>query len=205
MSHPLEEEYGLTAEEILTAVNKRFRLKVALEGAVAEVRFERKLRELKDSGTVHRYEEHDLDDYPDFTVWPSEGGPELKVEVKNIRDSKEAYRERGRVVAYKVELQKTRRGEDPSSRYYDTDRFDVVAVCLGKKTGDWGQFFYAKTSDLERSPKYPNKLNVMHRVPVPAVADEREGGSPSMLPPDYGEWCEDLGELLATLREERDG
>lgn len=66
----------------------------------------------------------------------SNDGPELKVEVKNIRDAEEAYRKRGEVVAYKVELQKTRRGEDPSSRYYDVDRFDVVAVCLGKKTGD---------------------------------------------------------------------
>lgn len=122
----------------------------------------------------------------------SNDGPELKVEVKNIRDAEEAYRKRGEVVAYKVELQKTRRGEDPSSRYYDVDRFDVVAVCLGKKTGDWGQFFYTRVSDLERSPKYPNKLNVMHRVPLPGSADP-------------GDWHEDLGELLTTMREGQDG
>lgn len=64
MPHPLEDEYGLTAEEILTAVDKRFRLKVALEGAVAEVRFGRKLRELQEAGTIHCYENHDRDDYP---------------------------------------------------------------------------------------------------------------------------------------------
>lgn len=184
----MEEEYGLTAGEILTAVNKRFRLKVALEGAVAEVRFGRKLQELQEAGTIYRYEDHDRDDYPDFSIWLSESSPELKVEVKNIRDDEEAYRRRGQVVAYKVELQKTRRGEDPSSRYYDADRFDVVAVCLGKKTGDWGQFFYARASELEISPKYPNKLNVMHRVPLPGSADP-------------GDWYDDLGDLLATLRE----
>ena len=44
MPHPLEQKYGLTAEELLDAIDKRFRLKVALEGAVAEVHFERKLR-----------------------------------------------------------------------------------------------------------------------------------------------------------------
>jgi len=73
-------------------------------------------------------------------------------------------------------------------------------VCLGKKTGDWGQFFYAKTSDLERSPKYPNKLAVMHRIPLPESDD-----ATSLLGREYGHWYDDLGELLATLGEERDG
>jgi hypothetical protein len=36
LAHPLEDYYDLTAQELLDAVNKRFRLKVALEGAVAE-------------------------------------------------------------------------------------------------------------------------------------------------------------------------
>ena len=34
--HPLEAKYGLTSTELLDAVNARFRLKVAFEGAVAE-------------------------------------------------------------------------------------------------------------------------------------------------------------------------
>ena len=41
MPHHLELKYGLTAQELLDAIDKRFRLKVALEGAVAEVHFER--------------------------------------------------------------------------------------------------------------------------------------------------------------------
>ena len=32
MSHPLEVEYGLTADELLDAIEKRFRAKVTLEG-----------------------------------------------------------------------------------------------------------------------------------------------------------------------------
>lgn len=35
--HALEKTYGLSATELLDAVAKRFRLRAALEGAVAEV------------------------------------------------------------------------------------------------------------------------------------------------------------------------
>lgn len=34
-AHPLEEKYGLTSAELLDAIGSRFRLKVAVEGAVA--------------------------------------------------------------------------------------------------------------------------------------------------------------------------
>ena len=44
MPHPLEAKYGLTSGELLDAIDRRFRLTVALEGAVAEVHFERKIR-----------------------------------------------------------------------------------------------------------------------------------------------------------------
>jgi hypothetical protein len=44
MSYALELKYGLTSQEPLDAIDKRFRLKVALERAVAEVHFERELR-----------------------------------------------------------------------------------------------------------------------------------------------------------------
>jgi hypothetical protein len=195
LPHPLEDEYGLTAQELLDAVNQRFRAKVALEGVVAEAQFERKLRTFKEAGTIADYRMYDKDDYPDFSIRILEGGPEYMVEVKNIRDAKEAYKTGGEVVAYKVELQKTRRGADPSSRYYDVDRFDIVAVCLGKKTGDWGEFFYAMTADLTRSSKYPDKLDIMHRVPLPeSVAPSSASGR------DTGPWYADFEGFLTALR-----
>ena len=195
MPHPLEDEYGLTAQELLDAVNQRFRAKVALEGVVAEAQFERKLRTLKQAGKIADYSMYDKDDYPDFSIRISEDGPEYMVEVKNIRDAEEAYKTGGEVVAYKVELQKTRRGADPSSRYYDVDRFDIVAVCLGKKTRDWGEFLYAKTADLTRSSKYPNKLDIMHRVPLPeSVASSSASGR------DTGPWYADFEDFLTILK-----
>jgi hypothetical protein len=48
----LEDEYGLTAQELLNAVNQRFRAKVAVEGVVAEAQFERKLRTLEQAEKV---------------------------------------------------------------------------------------------------------------------------------------------------------
>lgn len=59
MAHPLETAYGLSATEILDAVSRRFRLRAALEGAVAEVQAERHIQALLGS-VVERYEEHDL-------------------------------------------------------------------------------------------------------------------------------------------------
>ncbi len=146
----------------------RFRARVTLEGAVAEVQLDKKLNEMEQSGTIFDYKRHDKDNYPDFSVWPYEGGPEQMIEVKNVRDAKDGYLKKGRYYAYKVEVQKTRAAtSDASSRNYDVDQFDILAVCLGKKTGDWKNFLFVRTSDLARHSKYPNKLAANHKVPLP--------------------------------------
>lgn len=171
-------------------INERFRLKVALTGAVAEVQCEKRLVALRESGIISLYEHHDIDDYPDFTIFPSEEGPELKVEVKNVRNYKAGYREGGEMVAYMVELQTTRRGADESSRFYDVDRFDIVAVCLDKKTGDYEDFLFARSTDLRRHNKFPYKLAAMHRLPLPESSSNAEANI----------WHENLDQLLEVMR-----
>ncbi len=94
MEHPLESQYGLSARELLDAVGKRFRLKVALEGAVAEVQMEKKIQSLV-GRIVERYEAHDLDGHPDFSIWLPKAKKPLLAECKNVRDHEEAYREGG--------------------------------------------------------------------------------------------------------------
>jgi hypothetical protein len=178
--HPLETKYGLTSAELLDAVNARFRLKVALEGAVAEFQMAKHIDRLIGSA-VKRYEHHDMDSHPDFSIWiPGR---------KNIRESSrpggEAYRKGGKVVAYKVETQKTRAAKrDASSRYYGFEQYHILGVCLGKKTGDWTDFLFVRTIDLERHADHSLKLAVMQRVPLPDAKD---------LTP----WYADLGELIA--------
>jgi hypothetical protein len=156
MPHALEIQYGLTAQELLGAIERRFRLKVALEGAVAEVHFERKIKTATQEGWLADFQNHDADGMHDLTIQTLRGN-NLRVEVKTIRNGTKP----------KVELQKTRAAKgDPSSRYYDADRFDVVAVCLGRHTGDWTQFAYCLANELPRHKEYSAKLAVMHNVPL---------------------------------------
>lgn len=118
MAHPLEKEYGLTSDELLNAINRRFRAKVTLEGAVAEVHLGKKISALQNQGIIVRWEVHDVDGYPDYTIWLPNSRSGQLIECKNVRNSNEAYRKGGLDVAYKVEAQKTRTSNsDPSSRF----------------------------------------------------------------------------------------
>jgi len=172
MIHPLEKKYGLSASELLDAINRRFRAKVTLEGAVAEVHLGKHIMALHQTGIISQYEEHDLDAYPDYTIWlPSDSHRPYRVECKNVRDATEAYRVKGHIVAYKVETQKTRASKnDPKSRFYKNNQFEILAVCLGKKTQNWTEFMYIETKHLAKHSHYRDRLNVMHRVPLQSVA-----------------------------------
>ncbi|MGD0899556.1 MAG: hypothetical protein ABR915_17130 [Thermoguttaceae bacterium] len=182
MHHPLEKEYGLSAYELLDALSKRFRARVTLEGAVAEVQMEKRIGALVGS-VIDRFEVYDMDGHPDFGIWLPGSDRRLLVECKNVRDSDEAYRQGGRVVAFKAETQKTRASKtDPLSRFYDLDQFDILGVCLGKKTGCWTDFMFARVVGLARHSEHKGKLAVFQRVPLPG----------SMVAP----WHDDLGELL---------
>ncbi len=166
-SHELERRYGLTASELLDAINRRFRARVALEGAVAEVHLDKILSRLTSEGAIAGYEEHDRDGYPDCTI-NLLGGDQLTVECKTVRDANQGYRTKGELVAYKVEVQKTRTSnDDPRTRFYDVGYFDILAVCLGKKTGRWSDFLFIRSSDLLEHQTHPGKLRAMQRVPMP--------------------------------------
>ena len=190
MVHPLAKKYGLSTTELLDAISNRFRLRAALEGAVAEVQMDRKISPHVGS-IIDRYEAHDLDGRPDFSIWLPGMEKPLQAECKNVRESSskggQAYREAGKVVAYKVETQKTRASQgDATSRYYGVDQFDILGVCLGKKTSDWRDLMFIKAADLERHAKHENKLAVFQRVPLP-TADK-------IYP-----WYNDLADLLTTF------
>jgi hypothetical protein len=184
--HPLESKYGLTSLELLDAIGSRFRLKVAVEGAVAEVQMLKHIARCV-GREIERYENHDLDAHPDFSIWLPDGRL-LLAECKNIRESGkeggEAYRMGGKMVGYKVETQKTRAATgDATSRFYGLDQFQILGVCLGKKTGDWADFVFARTVDLAKHAKHPHKLAVFQRIPLPDASDLRP-------------WYADFSELI---------
>jgi hypothetical protein len=169
--HALELEYGLTKTEILDAIDRRFRAKVTLEGAVAEVHLGKHLHSLVDAGSLTRYETHDQDGYPDYSIWlASTQESPIRIECKNVRNSDEAYRSHGEIIAYKVETQKTRASKgDKSSRFYGYEQFEILAVCLGKKTHDWTMFMFIESCNLAKHRRFKNKMAVMHRVPLPGI------------------------------------
>ena len=82
--HALESKYGLTSVELLDAIGSRFRLKVAVEGAVAEVQMLKHIARCVGRG-IERYENHDMDAHPDFSIWLP-GERLLLAECKNIRE-----------------------------------------------------------------------------------------------------------------------
>ncbi|QOJ11097.1 MAG: hypothetical protein HRU74_03190 [Chthonomonadaceae bacterium] len=152
--HDLEIKYGLTAQELLDAINRSFRLKVALEGAVAEVHFERKLKVATREGWLSSYEGFDIDGKHDFSA-ETLRHTEIRVEVKTVRNGPKLQ----------VELQKTRAAKgDPSSRYYNRDHFDLAAVCMGRATGEWSEFRYALCMELPSHKLHGDKLQVMHPI-----------------------------------------
>jgi len=160
---------------------------VAVEGAVAETQVERIIKQLVGNG-IERYQMHDQDGVHDFSVWIPGRSKPVRIECKNARNSTEAFRKNGKEVAFKVETQKTRAAKgDHTSRFYDAKQFDVLAVCLGKKTGDWQDIMFIRTLSLERHKDVPTKLATIQRVPLPTDKD---------IEP----WTRDLGTLLATMK-----
>jgi hypothetical protein len=84
--HALESKYGLSSTELLDAIEGRFRLKVAVEGAVAEVQMAKYIKALVGTA-IDRYEAYDIDGQPDFGIWLPKRPKPLYAECKNIRES----------------------------------------------------------------------------------------------------------------------
>lgn len=178
--HPIEKHFGLTAKEILDAIDARFRLKVAVGGAIAEVQMEKHIAALP-AGVIKKYEAHDIDGHPDFSIFLKGRAAPILLECKNVRN--EAYKLGGEVVNYRVEVQKTRASkDDPTSRYYGFDQFHILGVCLGNQTGDWTNFMFIRTSDLPPHGVHSNKIQIMNRVPL--------------LNGDLGNWSTNLADIV---------
>ncbi len=178
--HTLEEYYGLTATELMDAIEARFRLKVAVGGAVAEYQMQKHVERL-DKDIVVQWKSHDTDGHPDFSIFIKGRTKPILAECKNARNG--VYRKAGIIKNYKVEFQKTRASkEDPISRSYGFDQFKIVGVCLGNRTGIWSDFMFIRTIDLPCQPNNSNKIQIMNRVPL-------IGGQ-------LGNWSQDLGMVV---------
>ncbi|WP_222654688.1 hypothetical protein, partial [Rhodococcus sp. BP-110] len=164
--HALESEFDLTSAEILHIIATRNRLQVAVRGGVAEHHLQRALDANPQVVQATRLDQDALHDFDVAMV----GGVSWRVECKNASPTKYANGD------MKVEVQKTRASQnDPASRYYRADQFDVVAACVYSPTGQW-QFRYHKTATLTRHKDFPDRLSPMQRI--------------------TSEWAKSLGEAI---------
>ena len=152
--HALEENFDLTAHQIMDIIAGRMRLEVAVKGGVAEYHLGQLLAA---DHTVSNIEALDRDAQPDFDVRMSDGWA-VQIECKNASPERYANGD------YKVEVQKTRATSgDPAGRLYRPEQFDVVAACLYSPTRRW-DFRFIRSSALERHPVHTDRLAATHRV-----------------------------------------
>lgn len=147
-THPLEEQFGLSAPKILDLIADRRMLTTAVKGGVAEAHLEEWCRRNLDVASVTRRTD---DRGADFDITRLTGVTYV-VECKNVSPTRLADG------SIQVETQRTRNSKnDPTGRLYRFDAFDVVAACLFSVTGKW-EFRFAKTSSLTPHSKFPDFL-----------------------------------------------
>jgi hypothetical protein len=177
--HPLEKEWGVGAEVILSAISRSSDLtKRGVRGIIAEAIFERQiLTGLKGWEGVKF-----IDDRPyDFLIRSDASKPkEVRIQVKLQRMKKqqamlasEANRHYPNDM-YVVEVQKTRGGIDlqtnEDTRPYRFGEFDILAVNMHPSTKDWSKFLFTLGDWL--LPRTPNTALIEIFQPIPRFAND---------------------------------
>jgi hypothetical protein len=177
--HPLEREWGVDAEVILSAISRSSDLtKRGVRGIIAEAVFERQvLPELQGWEAVSFTDDRSYD----FLLRPpTEQSREIRIQVKLQRMRKqqamlasEANRHYPNNM-YVVEVQKTRGGIDvqtgEDTRPYRFGEFDILAVNMHPSTRDWRRFLFTVSSWL--IPRTANPALIEIFQPVAQTPDE---------------------------------
>ena len=173
--HPMEREWGTTAEAILEAIYSAPDLtQRGVRGILAEATFRTTVvpTQLREWTSIPLVGDLSYD-----LLLRSTGGVSIKVQVKNQR------REAGRPKidrkltldigssVYVVETQRTRNGRKSASgdvtqatRPYHFGEFDVLAVCMHASTSIWSDFIYCPTLSLPARNNDPSLLKVMQPI-----------------------------------------
>jgi hypothetical protein len=155
--HELEQAFALSSHDLLDIIGRKSRLAMAMRGGVAEHHLGLVLE--ADAAVAHAEEGHQ-EGPPDFYVELVDGR-RVTVECKNA--SPKLYADG----TPKVEVQKTRASQgDPTSRFYTSASFDVVAACMYGPTGAW-TFRYRRSVDLLEHRDHPGRI-----APLQPIADD---------------------------------
>jgi len=174
LPHPIEEEWGVGADVILTAIARSSDLtKRGIRGIIAEAIFERHILPSLEGWEAVRFN----DDRPyDFLVRSKEPNPkEVRIQVKLQRMkmhramlASEANRNYPKDM-HVVEVQKTRGGIDlqtnEDTRPYRFGEFDILAVNLHPSTKDWNKFLFTVGNWLIQRSSNPALMEIFQPVP----------------------------------------
>ena len=182
--HPLEVEFGASAEVILGAIARAADLsRRGMLGLIAEASFK--------VNVVDQLEGwHDdvvVGNVP-FDFQLSQGDRQIRIQVKRQRIVRgEPMRFRAGSDLYVAETQRSRRGIDPrtgeDTRPYRFGEFDILAVCMQPATGDWTSFRFTLQRWLVPRVGHLEWLRVLQPI--------------SVTPND--DWSENLDTCLAWL------
>lgn len=155
MVHRLEREYALPAAEILTMIDGRARVAMAVRGGVAEHHAGHALHAEAVVGEARLGHQ---DGPPDYFVTLVDGRV-VTVEVKNASPTKTSAD--GMPI---VEVQKTRASKsDPLSRFYAPAAFDVLAACMYGPTKQW-TFRYRRSHLLTPHKHHHGRIAPVQRI-----------------------------------------
>lgn len=137
--HALAQEFEMSESEVLDMIDSAPRLKMAVRGWVAEAHLVRTLDRVPGVEECWRL---DAEGGPDVSVLFEGKGP-LTLQCKNV------LRKTLADGTIRVDFEKTRASkQDPCSRYYKPEEFDLVAACLHSVTERW-EFRYALPRSLD--------------------------------------------------------
>lgn len=167
--HPLETEWGTTAEAILEAIYEAPDLiQRGVRGVLAEAIFRTVVVPRRLPAWASEPVEND--EAYDLLLRHPRWGP-VRVQVKSQRKERQLPKiykgMMGPPPVYVVETQRTRNGTLPDgspSRPYRFDEFDVLAVCLHASSGSWEDFIFCAAGDLLARRTNPLWLDVIQPI-----------------------------------------
>jgi hypothetical protein len=172
--HPLERNWGVSAEIILSAIARSSDLTLrGVRGVIAEAIFETQAITLLQGWNAKAF----TGDLPyDFLLENQSEPPKqisIQVKLQRMKDHRPMLAREGNKLfpsdMYTVEVQKTRGGIDPATnedtRPYRFGEFDILAVNMQPSTQDWKQFKFTVSDWLVARPENLNLIAKFQPVP----------------------------------------
>jgi len=176
--HPLEREWGVGADIILSAISRSSDLtKRGVRGIIAEAIFEKNVLMRLRQWEAVTFTGNSAFDFLIRSKSQKDRTVRIQVKLQRMERQRPMLAPKSRFPGqdmYVVELQKTRGGINvqtkEQTRPYRFGDFDILAVNMHPSTGDWGSFLFTPANWL--LPRADNAALIAIFQPVPARAND---------------------------------